>query len=129
MGEMLKSLWILFLMLTFTVLSAYILGDVFGAPSGNVALIKLNGDISMDSSIFSSNVNSDKVVSEIKDANDNPNIKAILVEINSPGGSVVATKEIASALKSVNKTKVCWMREVAASGAYWVAIKIYLKRN
>ncbi len=121
MGEILKSIWVLFLMLTFTILSAYILGDIFGTPSGNVALIKIDGEISISSNIFSNSVSSDKIVSEIKDANDNPNIKAILVEINSPGGSVVATKEIASALKSVNKTKVCWMREVAASGAYWIA--------
>ena len=43
------------------------------------------------------------------------------MEINSPGGSAVASEEIANAVKKTNKTTVAWIREAGASGAYWVA--------
>lgn len=48
-------------------------------------------------------------------------IKALILEINSPGGSPYACREIAEALKSVGKPVVAWLKEVAASGAYWIA--------
>jgi len=40
---------------------------------------------------------------------------------DSPGGSVVASREMAYGIKSMKKPKVCWMGDIAASGAYWVA--------
>ncbi len=121
MSEILKSIKVLILLLIFTVITAYFVGSMFSAPMGNVALIKIKGEIVPEPDLFVDVASSDKIISEIKDANSNPEIKALLVEINSPGGSVVATKEIANALKSVNKTKVCWLRDIAASGAYWIA--------
>ena len=121
MSQIFKVIWVLFLLLIFTVVSAYVVGEIFKEPSGNVALIRINGEIGSGNNLFSSGTSSDKIVSEIDNANSNPYVKALLVEINSPGGSVVATKEIASALKSFNKTKVCWLRDTAASGAYWIA--------
>ncbi|MBI3883795.1 MAG: signal peptide peptidase SppA [Sphingobacteriales bacterium] len=45
----------------------------------------------------------------------------MLFEINSPGGSAVASEEIANAVKKANKTTVAWIREIGTSGAYWVA--------
>jgi protease-4 len=120
--ELRKIIWVLSILLIFTVFSAWMVGDIFRGENGNVVLIKINGEITTGStSLLSTGASSDKIVKEIEDAKDNPYVKALLVEINSPGGSVVATREIASALKSVNKTKVCLLREVAASGAYWIA--------
>ena len=91
---------------------------------GNVALISIDGVIvgSDDSgALFESVASSQKTIEFIEKANDNPNIKAIILEINSPGGSAVASEEIANAVKKTNKTTVAWIREVGASGAYWVA--------
>jgi len=48
-------------------------------------------------------------------------IKALVLEINSPGGTPFPCGEIAEAIKSVNKPTVAWVREVAASGGYWIA--------
>lgn len=48
-------------------------------------------------------------------------IKALILEINSPGGSPFACKEVADAIKSVGKPTVAWVRELAASGGYWIA--------
>jgi protease-4 len=50
-----------------------------------------------------------------------PSVKGVLIEINSPGGSVVASREIAMAIKGMEKPTVCWLGDLAASGAYWIA--------
>ena len=92
--------------------------------NGNVALIPIDGIIlgSDDSEfLFESITSSLDAVELIEKADKNPNIKAIILEINSPGGSAVASEEIAKAVKKTNKTTVAWIREVGASGAYWVA--------
>ena len=48
-------------------------------------------------------------------------IKGVIFKINSPGGSVVGSKEIGNAIKKLGKPSVAVIREVGASGAYWVA--------
>jgi protease-4 len=47
--------------------------------------------------------------------------RAVIFEINSPGGAVVASKEIADAIKESGLRTVAWIRDIGASGAYWVA--------
>ena len=92
--------------------------------SGNVALIPIHGAIvGTDDSefLFETTTSSTDTIELIEKADSNPNIKAIILEINSPGGSAVASEEIANAVKKANKTTVAWIREVGASGAYWVA--------
>lgn len=94
-----------------------------GYTQSNVALISINGVIVTDEDAlsFDSSVQSSEIVELIENAEANPNVKGIIFEINSPGGSPVASDEIASAIKSTNKTTVAWIREVGASGAYWIA--------
>ena len=91
--------------------------------SGNVAVIPIEGVIlgSDDSGFFESVATSQDIIELIEKADENTGIKAIILEINSPGGSAVASEEIANAVKKTNKTTVAWIREVGASGAYWVA--------
>jgi protease-4 len=50
-----------------------------------------------------------------------PLCRGAVFRINSPGGSVVASREMAGYVKSMKKPSVCWLGDVAASGAYWVA--------
>ncbi len=91
---------------------------------GNVALIPIDGVIigSDDSDyLFETVTSSPETVEFIEKAAKNPSIKAIILEINSPGGSPVASEEIADAVKKANKTTVAWIREVGASGGYWIA--------
>jgi len=93
-------------------------------PSGNIALIPIKGIILADpgSGMFGDSVaSSTETVKFIQDADKDPSIKGILFEINSPGGSAVASKEIADAIKRTNKSTFSVIREVGASGAYWVA--------
>lgn len=94
-----------------------------GFKEGNVALIPIRGVITSESvGVFGQEVaSSSDIVKFIENADKNPKIKAIIFEINSPGGSPVATEEIADAIKRTNKTKVAWIREIGTSGAYWIA--------
>jgi len=92
--------------------------------TANVAVIPINGVIltqHQDSLLGLNGVSSMDVVKNIEKADKNPRIEAIMIEINSPGGTAVASDEIAQALEKTNKTKVAWIREIGTSGAYWVA--------
>ena len=61
------------------------------------------------------------IISNIKKAKDDSSVKGVIFEIDSPGGTVVASEELASAVKNLGKPNVALIREVGASGAYWVA--------
>jgi protease-4 len=91
---------------------------------GNVALIPIKGTISTTGSkdIWSSSgVKSEKIVEWIKEAEKNDAIKAIMLNIDSGGGTPVGTAEIADAVKTAKKPTVAVIHEIGASGAYWVA--------
>jgi protease-4 len=95
-----------------------------GIIYGNVAKIYINGEIVSQGSntMFGQSVTfSDEINGYIKEADSNPMVKAIIFEINSPGGSAVASYEIANAIKKINKTNVAVIREIGTSGAYWAA--------
>src|SRR3989344_2238928 len=92
--------------------------------SNQIVVIPINGVIRTEGStgFIDENVASSSViVSFIEKAEKNNAIKGILLEINSPGGTVIASKEIAESVKKSKKPTVAWIREVGASGAYWVA--------
>jgi|TARA_B100002003_G_scaffold247363_1_gene278773 protease-4 len=92
--------------------------------SGNVALIKIKGPIVGEKGgglLFEDVTSSNEIRRLVRRADKNPNIKAIIFEINSPGGTAVASDEIAEAVKKTNKTTVAWIREIGTSGAYWIA--------
>ena len=99
-------------------------GNDFESLNGNVAVIDISGTIVAQKdtgSFFEEVTSSEDIVNLIEKAGKNDKIRAIVFKINSPGGSAVASEEIANAIKKTNKTTVAWIREVGASGAYWVA--------
>lgn len=99
--------------------------------SGNIAVIPIHGVISSASIPFSDVVSSDKIIGWLNKANQSENIKAIVLDINSPGGSPVASAEIAEAIQKIDKPVIAVIRETGASGAYWIATatdKIYANR-
>ncbi|HOL62131.1 MAG: signal peptide peptidase SppA [Elusimicrobiales bacterium] len=90
-----------------------------------VALIPIYGAIyKRDSGI--SDKGSDLVVNMIKKYGEDKNIKAIVLDINSPGGSVGAVQEIYSMIKKIKeqykKPVVAHFGDVAASGGFYVAM-------
>ena len=48
-------------------------------------------------------------------------VKGIIFDIDSPGGSVVPSEEIAEYIKGIKIPTVALIRDVGASGAYWIA--------
>lgn len=97
------------------------IGSEMNMLGGNVAVIPINGVISSEKNPWSSTVEPMQVREWIRDAENDPSIKAIVFEINSPGGSAVASDEIGTAIKQTTKPTVAWIREVGASGGYWIA--------
>lgn len=95
--------------------------------SGNIAVVPIKGVITTEadgaSMLGSQYTSSEKVVSWLKKAAESEGIKAIVLEINSPGGSPVASDEIVQAVKQAKTAKPVYavIRETGASGAYWVA--------
>ena len=139
-GKILRTSWKIIsvgISILMFIFFAMIFVSIFGAfapesiETGNVAVIPIEGIITTQQSGFTEGAESSAIVELIEKANEKDEIKAILLEINSPGGSPVATDEIASALKSANKTTIAVIRETGASGAYWIATaadKIYANR-
>ncbi|HOY61964.1 MAG: putative signal peptide peptidase SppA [bacterium ADurb.Bin236] len=67
---------------------------------------------------------SDSIVSMIENAAVDPGVKALVVRINSPGGSAAGSQEIYDALlrfKQKKKPVIISMGDVAASGGYYIA--------
>lgn len=77
-------------------------------------------------------VSSEDVIGKIKEANKDPKIKAIVLEVDSSGGSPVAGEEIAAAIKNSEKPVVAFIRGIGASSSYWAisnAEKIWASKN
>ena len=110
-----------------TLASKFMHKDLSRYREGNVAHVCIEGPIvckSEEDRVFSprGEVSSDSIIELLVNIKDNPKIKAVLFEINSPGGSPVASEEIARAITELKLPSVAWIRETGASGAYWVAM-------
>ncbi|MDD1764085.1 MAG: signal peptide peptidase SppA [Methanobacteriaceae archaeon] len=88
-----------------------------------VAVIPLEGQIAYgESNILEGQVaNPQSIENSLRQAEEDPTVSAILLEINSPGGSPVASEEIMSSVKACEKPVVVWISDTGASGAYLVA--------
>jgi protease-4 len=101
---------------------------------GNIGLIHVDGVINSgtsDGGLFSGSVaGSERLVNLLEKARKDDDIKAVVLRINSPGGSAAASEEIYQEVLRVKKEKPVYasMGDVAASGGYYIAAacdKIY----
>jgi protease-4 len=86
------------------------------------------GKSSIDPLMGGETVGSETLVEAIRTADQDPTVKAIVLRIDSPGGSALASDIIWRALKVCRKPVVASMGDVAASGGYYIAMpaaKIY----
>lgn len=90
--------------------------------SSCVSVLDVHGVISLDgeASFFSAQPGSRSLVKQIKDWQESSS-PVLLLDVNSPGGSAVASKEIYDVLLESEKPVVAYLGEVAASGGYYVA--------
>jgi protease IV len=91
-----------------------------------VALIRLSGSIedSPGASLLGAGAITPALVAErLTEAEEDQRVKAVVLRINSPGGSVAASQEIAALLEAFAKPVVVSMGDVVASGGYYVAAR------
>lgn len=89
----------------------------------NIAVVVVQGAI-VDGPDAPGMAGGDAVSALIREARLNPDVKALVLRVNSPGGSVTASDQIraeVAALKQAGKPVVVSMGGVAASGGYWVS--------
>ncbi len=89
------------------------------SSTGHVLIVPVIGAMSRYGGACS--FGSEDMANWIRAANEDPNISAIVLEINSPGGEVDGTGALGAAVKNSRKPVVAWVAGMAASAAYWVA--------
>lgn len=107
-----------------------VLSDPGAARSGpKVALIDVSGIISMSpsSGLLVGRTNAvDSLVARLNKAEGDPMVRAVVLRVNSPGGTVAASEtmyqEIRRFREKSGKPVVVSMAEVAASGGYYISL-------
>ncbi|WP_457634614.1 signal peptide peptidase SppA [Persephonella sp.] len=92
----------------------FLLSQFLAKSAPKIAVIEIKGVISEYMS----------VIDHIQRAQNDPSIKAVVLAVDSPGGSVGAAQEIYTAVEKLRKHKpvVVSMGNVAASGGYYVSV-------
>ncbi|HEX8654636.1 MAG TPA: signal peptide peptidase SppA [Allosphingosinicella sp.] len=94
------------------------------APGGGrIGVITVAGDI-VDGEGGSGNAGADRFVANLEEGLRENNLAALVVRVDSPGGSVTASERIRRAVQSVRERGVpviVSFGSVAASGGYWIA--------
>lgn len=94
-----------------------------GAGRDKVAIIYAEGDIVDGDSYRRGYIVSSAMAQELAKAREDDNIKAVVVRINSPGGSALAAEVIWKEMNELRKKKplIVSMGSMAASGGYYMA--------
>lgn len=94
-----------------------------GSSINKIAVIKIHGEIVTDTSTDPSTVSAATIKEMIQKAHDDSRVRAVVLDIDSPGGSVVAASQIYDALRSLHKPIVAlYSGELAASGGLYVSM-------
>ena len=93
--------------------------------SGNViAVYYAYGEIDgVSSASTDEGINSEKVIKDLRKLKDDENVKAVVLRVNSPGGSAYGSEQIWYAVNELKKEKpvLVSMGDYAASGGYYIA--------
>lgn len=112
-------IWSALILCAGAILTLYVAAQslfIFGSPTPGqkVAVVRIEGII----------FDSRRAIDELRKHGKDPDVKAVVVRLNSPGGSVAPSQEIYKEilkLRRNGKKVVASMGSVAASGAYYVA--------
>lgn len=88
-----------------------------------VAVYYAYGEIDNGSSSYDEGINSEKITKDLRDLRKDKNVKAVVLRVNSPGGSTYGSEQIwreVSLLKA-EKPVVVSMGDYAASGGYYIS--------
>jgi protease-4 len=89
---------------------------------GTIAVVYAEGEI-VDGQGELGQVGGDKFAAELRDLRRNDRVKAVVLRVNSPGGSVIASELIQREIVLLRQVKpvIVSMGAYAASGGYWIA--------
>ena len=90
-------------------------------PAGSIAVINVTGTITSEDAWWGETSTRD-LTAQLKACMSNQSVSGILLNINSPGGSVYGTPEFASLVSAAKSKKLIWSvaNACAASAAYWI---------
>lgn len=100
------------------------LGDEEDTSAPNVGIVTVSGAIVDGEAPVGQAAGGDTVAAFLKQALEDENVKAVVLRVDSPGGSAFASEVIRDgvlALKAAGKPVVVSMGSLAASGGYWVS--------
>ncbi|MCR5260747.1 MAG: signal peptide peptidase SppA [Candidatus Gastranaerophilales bacterium] len=101
------------------------LDKIIAQTNNKIAIISIDGVISSEPSnnIFEDESPSAMALNAIVRASKDESIKGVIIEINSPGGTVGMSQKIYNAVLQLRKNKpvIALMDDVAASGGYYIA--------
>lgn len=141
-----KKLWVIWALAAFVLQSCVVVYAPFnlwpevkpleevtleGSGSPRIAMIDINGEImnEMEQGLFGMSLKESQVSllhDQLKMISENKNVRAILLRVNSPGGSVTASDLLYRQLKSFReKSQIpmyVMMMDVAASGGYYISM-------
>jgi signal peptide peptidase SppA len=102
-------------------------GPAGGSQGGNIAVIPVYGLISQRASMMSEmsgggGTSIQKLTQAFRQAVADPNIAAIVLDVDSPGGSVFGVQELADEIRRARAQKpiVANFNSLGASAAYWI---------
>ncbi|EGQ8175066.1 signal peptide peptidase SppA [Vibrio vulnificus] len=98
--------------------------DNFDVNADDIAIVVASGTI-MDGQQPRGTVGGDTVAGLLRQARNDDKVKAVVLRVDSPGGSAFASEVIRNevqALKDTGKPIVVSMSSLAASGGYWISM-------
>lgn len=99
-----------------------------------VAIIELSGSLTKQASSFASSRSTVAARRQVRNAASDDAVTGILLHIDSPGGMVAGTVDLADEIASAKKKKpvYAYIEDLGASAAYWIASqadKVYANRS
>ncbi len=93
-----------------------------GYSQDKIAIVFAQGEI-ISGNAPEGTIGSDRIAAAVRKARENENVKAVVLRINSPGGSALASDVIWREIKACSKVKpvIASLGDVAASGGYYIA--------
>ncbi|MEQ5834465.1 S49 family peptidase [Marinobacter sp. NFXS9] len=121
-GIFFKSLTFIYLFALLFLLKAPVESGLKAAAGPHTAVVDINGPIAADE-----DANADDIIAALRDAFDAPDAKAVLLRINSPGGSPVQAGYINDEIERLkgehpDKKVYAVISDIGASGAYYIAV-------
>jgi len=117
--------WFLFIVLGLIIVSGLAIASYLLQHNDNhgVTVVRMEGEMVTGDGSDATTIGSEVVGNELREAADDPMVEAIVLRVNSPGGTPAAAQEIIGDLEyaKTKKPVVVSMGDMATSAAYYVS--------